>query len=403
MNADVLRTVRRLVDPLALDHDDSGPVTVAPTTEEECAVILRTASLRGWTTAFTGLGNWSPRDRPADIVLSTRRLNQIVEVRPDDLFATVEAGVPMATLRERLRASDTWIPIDEPGTDRSIGSIVSTGTAGPLQSHFGPVRDQILGMTVVTPMGNTITAGGRLVKNVAGFDLPKLMIGGFGAFGLITRLHLRVRVLPESDVTEVALDDLTRLQRAREELVAADISAASWEIRSLNRDHDSSPGWSLAVRVMGTREAVERHLERLGQRVKLTWDRLTDAEAVDYRASGTAAHSGGPVTVRVGTQPTTLGATMSLLREAFGGGFTTVMSPPAMLRWSGKADAAAIRELRAKLAELTVPLTVERAPWSTLSSVGHFGAFRPGVAPLLASLGAGFDPKTILTAPIVGV
>ena len=124
---------------------------------------------------------------------------------PADLVATVDAGVAIGTLRRRLADDGMWLAIDPPGRpERSIGSIIAAGTAGPLRQGFGPVRDHVLGLSVVTGDGRVVRAGGRVVKNVAGYDLGKLQIGGFGGFGVITELNLRLRALPRADQTFIA-------------------------------------------------------------------------------------------------------------------------------------------------------------------------------------------------------
>ena len=98
-----------------------------------------------------------------------------------------------------------WLALDPPGRpERSLGSVVATATAGPLRHGFGPVRDHVLGCTVATGDGRLVKAGGRVVKNVAGYDLTKLQVGGFGGFGIIAEVHLRLRALPRADVTLVA-------------------------------------------------------------------------------------------------------------------------------------------------------------------------------------------------------
>ncbi len=118
-------------------------------------------------------------------------LDQVVSGSPADLVATVQAGATIETIRRQLAEHETWLAIDPPGRpDRSIGSIAATGTAGPLRHGFGPIRDHVLGCIAVTGDGRLVRAGGRVVKNVAGYDLTKLQVGGFGGFGIITELHV---------------------------------------------------------------------------------------------------------------------------------------------------------------------------------------------------------------------
>ena len=137
---------------------------------------------------------------------------------PADLVATVQAGTPLEALRRRLADEGMWLALDPPGRpERSLGSVVATATAGPLRHGFGPVRDHVLGCTVATGDGRLVKAGGRVVKNVAGYDLTKLQVGGFGGFGIIAEAHLRLRALPRADVTLVARGtrDTLTLRRAR--------------------------------------------------------------------------------------------------------------------------------------------------------------------------------------------
>src|SRR6476646_4907058 len=98
-----------------------------------------------------------------------------------------------------------WRAVDPPGRpDRTLGSIIATGTSGPLRHGFGPVRDHVLGCTVVTGDGRIVKPGSRVVKNVAGYDLTKLHVGSFGGFGIVTEAHLRLRALPRADVTAIS-------------------------------------------------------------------------------------------------------------------------------------------------------------------------------------------------------
>ena len=140
---------------------------------------------------------------------------------PADLVATVQAGTPLEALRRRLADEGMWLALDPPGRpERSLGSVIATATAGPLRHGFGPVRDHVLGCTVATGDGRLVKAGGRVVKNVAGYDLTKLQVGGFGGFGIIAEVHLRLRALPRADVTLVARGTRDTLTSAARDVMA---------------------------------------------------------------------------------------------------------------------------------------------------------------------------------------
>src|SRR5712664_3915201 len=183
---------------------------IAPGSPDAVALLLGTAHQEGWRVRIEGAGTWLQSDAPADLALTTRRLDRVPAVEPADLTATAEAGIGLDQLRQQL-------------ADRGarLGSIVATATTGPLRHGFGPIKDHLLGVTFVTGDGRMVQSGGRVMKNVAGYDLTRLQAGGFGAFGVIVLVHLRLRTLPRADVTYV-------LEGAREDLtqVGEDIAGA---------------------------------------------------------------------------------------------------------------------------------------------------------------------------------
>jgi len=145
---------------------------------------------------IVGRGTWldagSPVSASRQLVLADD--HGIVAYVPDDLTITVRAGTTLRELDETLGAHDQWIALDpEGGADVTIGATVATCSYGPAAAFFGTPRDQVLGMTVVLGTGEVIRVGGRVVKNVAGFDLTRLMIGAWGTLGVITEVTLRVR------------------------------------------------------------------------------------------------------------------------------------------------------------------------------------------------------------------
>ena len=228
---------------------------VAPPTVDAVALVLGTAHEEGWRVRVEGAGSWMPADAPADFTLTTRRLDRVVAIEPQDLSATVEAGTGFDLLRHQLADRGTWLAIDPPGPQgRTIGSVLATATSGPLRHGFGPVRDHILGVRVVTGDGRVVESGGRVMKNVAGYDLTKAQLGGFGAFGVIVQAHLRLRALPRADVTTVLEGPRDELTAVAEEILAAGLEPAALELVSpalARRER-----WTLAVRLAGSAALV---------------------------------------------------------------------------------------------------------------------------------------------------
>ena len=140
-------------------------------------------------------------------VLSTAGLDRIVEHNEGDLTAVVEAGVPLARLQDEFAAAGQMRALDPPGEGATIGGVVATGDSGPLRHRYGAPRDLVLGVTIALPDGTVARAGGKVIKNVAGYDLSKLMAGAFGTLGLVTQVAVRLHPLARQTVTAYAEAD----------------------------------------------------------------------------------------------------------------------------------------------------------------------------------------------------
>jgi FAD/FMN-containing dehydrogenase len=342
-----------------------------------------------------------PADAPADVALSTRALARVVEVAPADLVATCQAGVPLAELQRTLAERRVWLAIDPPGhPERSLGSVIATGTAGALRHGFGPVRDHILGGTIVTGDGRVIKAGGNVVKNVAGYDLTKLQVGGFGAFGVVTQVHLRLRAVPERRATLLARGERDALTRQARTLMEQQLSAVALELFSPALAAEAE--WVLALELSGTAAGVEAEATRAAERSELSWSRLAPEHAATFWRTTSRGARAGAVTLRLGVFPDGLDEMIDLLAERLEVGLLSAGAGRGLLRWSGEAPVDAIRDLRRIAAEREIPLTLERAPWEIRHALGHFGAYREGVGPLVAGLRRTFDPAGALVVATEG-
>src|SRR5262249_10166866 len=170
-------------------------VKVSPATPEETGAVLRLANERGLVVAPAGgltkqqIGGVPER---VDILLSTARMNTIEQDDPGDLTIAVAAGMPFAAMQRQLTEHHQWVPCDAAELERAtIGGLLATGAAGPLKSTFGHMRDFCIGVQFVTPDGKVAKGGGRVVKNVAGYDLMKLMTGSYGSLAGITRANFK--------------------------------------------------------------------------------------------------------------------------------------------------------------------------------------------------------------------
>lgn len=224
-------------------------LVVSPGSEEEVAEVLRAAARHGLTVVVRGGGSklsWGAPPRRCEVLLSTARLSGVVEHEPGDLVCVVRAGTPLAALRDALAAHGQRLALDPPhGVSATVGGIVAAGASGPLRTRFGTARDMVLGARFVTADGVVGHSGGKVVKNVAGYDVAKLLIGSLGTLGVVTEVALRLHPVPHA-VRTVAYQNLTPQQ-----------VDAVW--RALERSPVEpaavvalSPGGALLVRVEGT-------------------------------------------------------------------------------------------------------------------------------------------------------
>jgi len=385
--------------PEAVQLDTSGIPKASPATEEGVRLACQVASEAGWRIRVEGAGTWLPTDAPADFIISLHHLDEIVSVSSADQVASVCAGARFDDVKRRLAEDGMWLAIDPPGKpERTIGSIIATATAGPIRTRFGLIRDHVLGCSVVTADGRLVTAGGQVVKNVAGFDLTKLQVGGFGGFGIITTVHLRLRALPRADATVIARGSRDTLTAAGRSILAAGIEVAALEL--LSPTVAAEPEWVLAARVMGSEALVQSEVPRLSAASNLTWDRLSgERGGALWRLVATATEA-APVSFRLGVLVDGLDETIDTVTHDLDDGLITAGAATGGLRWTGIASVEQLRTVRHSMAQREIPLTLERAPWPIREPVGHFGAYREGVGHLVSRLRNTFDPNRRLSVAL---
>jgi glycolate oxidase FAD binding subunit len=190
--------------------------TVIPADEAALARVLRDASaaetavypIGGGTSLAYGL-----RPKRPGIALSTAKLSAVVSFASADLTVTVGAGLPVAELSKRLAAQRQWLPIDVPNAEQAtVGGVVAANVFGPRRYAYGTIRDYLLGVRAVDGQGEAFSGGGEVVKNAAGYNIPRLLVGSLGTLGVITQVTLMVQPLPQK--TALVLCDLRELETA---------------------------------------------------------------------------------------------------------------------------------------------------------------------------------------------
>ena len=183
-------------------------IVLEPQTAEAVAASLAWASRHRLSVIVRGGGTkcgWGRPPQPADVILSTRRLTRVLAHQHGDLTATVEAGLPLGALNRLLAERGQQLPLDPPFAEAAtIGGVVATNDSGPLRHRYGTPRDLIIGVELATADGRLAKAGGQVVKNVAGYDLSKLVSGSFGSLAVIVSATFKLAPLPAACRTVVA-------------------------------------------------------------------------------------------------------------------------------------------------------------------------------------------------------
>lgn len=205
-------SVRLPAGPRDMVDGTAPSIVVAPRDAAGFAAALRWAQSAGLSVVARGRGTkdaWGRRPRPVDVLLSLARMDRVRAHAAADLTATVEAGARLSDVNHALRAQGQRLPLDPPhGSEATIGGILATNDTGPLRHRYGTPRDLVLGMTVATSHGELACSGGRVVKNVAGYDIARLMAGSHGSLAVI--LDATFKLVPVASTTRTLAAGLRR-------------------------------------------------------------------------------------------------------------------------------------------------------------------------------------------------
>jgi glycolate oxidase FAD binding subunit len=238
----------------------TAPVVEKPSTAEELARRLHQAAESGSAVVPVGGGRAAGMGGPplrCDVELHTTGLDRVLEHSQADMVVSVEAGITLEALQAELAKAGQFLPLDpfnSPG--HTIGGLLATGWTGPLRQRFGSARDFLIGIRVALPDGHLATAGGRVVKNVSGYDLMKLHFGGMGSLGVIVAASFKVFPRPLHDVTVEKLND------SIEE--AWDAAARAMELPLLPSALEMFSDGRVLARFFGSPDAVNRMVSELG-------------------------------------------------------------------------------------------------------------------------------------------
>jgi glycolate oxidase FAD binding subunit len=340
--------------------------------------------------------------RRYDLALCTERMTQLLEYEPADLTCRVQAGMTLAELQRTLREQGQRLPLDPPRPERAtVGGMVAANTSGLSRARYGTVRDWVIGIAVAYPSGKVARAGGKVVKNVAGYDLMKLHTGALGTLGVVAEVNLKIQALPEATATVLghfeaavsAIEAGARLARGYLAPAASIVvnRGALWAC-GLTADWN----WTLGLKLEGYRREVDAARELAAKEIQAAGGRTEAQEGVDSfwaKARDWSAPSDNVAVLRA-ILPITA---TSAISAAMAGDAQAMIQPAAGIvevLLSSSAALAGLKRLRAA-APPESQVLVASAPGDLKRSLDVWGPPPPGFA-LMGALKQSLDPNGIL-------
>jgi glycolate oxidase FAD binding subunit len=293
---------------------------VTPSSAEDVAEALHEAGTKVRTVAVIGNDSkhlMSGLVTPADVVISTAALRRVLQYEPNDLTISVEAGMPFSELQSLLARRKQMIALDPPfSAQATIGGVVASNSSGPMRRGFGTARDLVIGMTFAMLDGKLVKTGGMVVKNVAGLDMGKLLIGSFGTLAVITSVNFRLHAMPvETRTFLFTFPDLDPAIEKRDSILASVLQPVSIDLASpAAAARLGHRGFLLAVRASGSPAVIQRYARDLRAPAELTGDRDIGLwqQIREFTPEFLARQPTGAV-LRISTPPTELATLLRLV------------------------------------------------------------------------------------------
>lgn len=377
-------------------------LVLEPTSEQQIAAALRFANDAGLAVIPRGGGTkltWGNPPSRADVILSTTRLNQIIEHAWADLTVSVEAGCTIQKLQTALAQHGQRLALDPLWpAQATIGGVLSTNDSGSLRLRFGALRDLIIGVTLALPDGTLASSGGKVVKNVAGYDLPKLVTGAYGTLAVITRAIFRLHPLPRNaktiSITSCSLEEMQRV------ILAVQDSKLAHTSLQARMAQDAEP--AIDILFEGTEAGISAQEAQLREIARPA--ATTESASAKWNASQELWNSGDAARsamAKIATLPALIAGTVEIVQRIAAAHktqwrLTMQATGIGWLRLEGSAENlhAALSDLRFDLEHAGGSLVVAHHP----ADMQHMEAWgQPGDAlPLMRAVKSQFDGKSTL-------
>lgn len=391
----------------ALKIDGLNPkLIVRPGSADEVAACLKVCAESDAVVVPAGRMTWLDWGNPStrvDVVLSLERMNRIVEYSPPDLTATVEAGLSLSDFNDVTVRERQWLPLDPPAFRcASLGAIAACNSSGALRLGFGTPRDYVIGLKLAHTDGTQSKCGGRVVKNVAGYDMNKVYVGSFGTLAIITEIIFKLRPLPEcSSTIRITSKYRSPLFQLARRVLASELQPASVLLaRRLRPGFSPFPIDALLIRFLDNEPAVEHQVDWVkraaddnfqasvlsNDEAEVVWGEIADFDQRVIRVR---------LSVPLSAVPAEFEKALLTDLECV----ATADIGTGMIRMSFDADERAaverIKPLRVSATAAEGTLVVEKAPADVRREVDAWGDVA-STAALMRSIKQKFDPHSML-------
>ena len=376
-----------------------------PTSAAELAELVTIANLDRSPLIVAGNSSkldWGGIVSGAKSIVSTQKLDRLIAHAVGDLTITVEAGMQFAKLQEILATAGQFLPLDPAYPDRAtIGGIIATADTGSLRHRYGGVRDLLLGITFVRADGKIAKAGGRVVKNVAGYDMMKLFTGSYGTLGILTEVTLRVYPVPTTEGTVILTGSVERLANVAKILLASTLTPIAADVVStaFSQHLEISNTPSLVVKFATIPESIAQQSAQLLEIAKglgLKGGIWQGAQAAQLWSSiQTGIWGDRPIGCKLGVRLTAAVETIDLLDRLTDNTAKGVIHLNSGIGAIAISDSHHIAPLRSHSESAGGFLSVLQAPVDVKQQLDVWG-YRGNAVPLMRQIKQQFDPFDLL-------
>jgi glycolate oxidase FAD binding subunit len=368
---------------------DENTVSIAPASTEEIAGVLRYVNRNGISIAPYGGGtkrSWGNPIHPS-LILHTHRLNTVREHTWQDMTCIVQAGCVWSSMQASLAKHGQFVALDPLWPDRAtIGGIAATNDSGSLRLRYGSLRDLIIGMTIVLADGTIARTGGKVVKNVAGYDLHKLMTGAFGTLGVITGINFRLHSIPRHVQSfTIPSGDVEPLGQLLMKILDSHLSTQSLQLRSSNN------GFALDVRVATLPEVIRDQASSLSQLARSVQLEASDSDSDVWNARQELFDQAEYFVAKATMLPSDISSIAATIHTL--GGTSVTQATGIMTASIPAAASSQLPHLREKLEAIGGSLTVLHHPAHAIPVASTVPS---DTLPLMRELKHRFDPNRIL-------